>query len=209
MTGSESFGSRVTLCSDGKYRWIYEYPMMKRPGLLFTIWKVLALAGLAPALVTVLSDIGRDGALALVNGLKVYAVVILITGILSLAAYLITAAVYGWKYTVVFVMDNEGIIHAQQQRQFDKAQAIGIITALAGTAVRNPQVTGAGLLASSRSSIRSEFSKVKTVRGDEKNCVIRLNEPFAKNQIYVEGEDYSFVWSFITSRCPDANIIQQ
>lgn len=41
-------GKKVTeniyLCPDGKYRWYYEFPMMKNPTLLFTIWKVLGIS---------------------------------------------------------------------------------------------------------------------------------------------------------------------
>lgn len=32
----EPYGDRVTRCGDGKYRWVYEYPMLKNPTILLT-----------------------------------------------------------------------------------------------------------------------------------------------------------------------------
>ena len=200
----ENRADRVTLCADGKYRWIYEYPMMKKPAILFTIWKVLAIAGLVPALITAVSGIAQEGINALLTGLKIYAVTVLITGLLSVIGYTIVAAVYGWKYVVVFEMNDEGILHAQQGKQFTKAQAMGMLIALAGENAGNPQITGAGLLSATRSSIMTTFSKVRKVKGNRRQDTIKVNEPFAKNQVYVRDEDYDFVWNYITARCDKA-----
>ncbi len=35
--------SRVTLYPDGKYRWVYEVPMLKNPCILFDVYKVLGI----------------------------------------------------------------------------------------------------------------------------------------------------------------------
>ena len=47
----------IVLCPDGKYRWYYEYPMLKNPVILFTVWKVVLIGSLVPALV---QDDGSD-----------------------------------------------------------------------------------------------------------------------------------------------------
>lgn len=202
----ENRGDRVTLCTDGKYRWVYEFPMLKNPTLFFTVWKVLAISGLVPVFITVISDIGREGIHALLTGLKIYAIILLAAGVLSFISYLIVAAVYGWKYVVLFEMDEEGILHAQQDKQVSKAQVMGWLTAFAGAAAGSPQVTGAGLLSATHSSIRSTFDKVKSVHVLKSRNTIKLNEPFAKNQVYVPDEDFDFVREYISSRCINAVI---
>ena len=198
---------RVTLCPDGKYRWVYEYPMMRNPVLFFTIIKILCLCALAPALVVFLSDIGRSGlADAFLSAAKVFFITAAIMVVLSFLAFLIVAASYGWKYVVVFVMDEDGIDHIQQQKQMKKAQVIGILTALAGGAAGNPGRTGQGLLIASHGSLSSRFSAVRRIKGYPRSQVIKVNSLFSKNQVYVPCEDYDFVWDYITSRCPGAKI---
>ena len=36
--------SRVTLYPDGKYRWVYEVPMLKNPSILIDVYKVLGIS---------------------------------------------------------------------------------------------------------------------------------------------------------------------
>ena len=36
--------SRVTLYPDGKYRWVYEVPMLKNPSILFDVYWVLGIS---------------------------------------------------------------------------------------------------------------------------------------------------------------------
>lgn len=38
--GNPAYDSRIQLCPDGKYRWIYEYSMMKNPVILLVIFKI-------------------------------------------------------------------------------------------------------------------------------------------------------------------------
>ena len=199
-------GDRVTLCPDGVYRWVYAFPMLKNPTLMFTIWKILAIAGCVPALVVTISDFGRHGLMALVTGLEVFGVVLLITAILSVIAYVFVAANYGWYYVVVFEMNEEGILHAQQKKQITKAKAMGMITALLGGAGGKMSTAGAGILAAAHTTLYSNFANVRKVVGLRKRHVIKVHEPFSKNQVYVTDEDYDFVWNYITSRCPQAKI---
>ena len=36
----------IILGEDGKYRWVYELPMLKNPVILMTVWRVLLISGL-------------------------------------------------------------------------------------------------------------------------------------------------------------------
>ena len=37
-------GKEVRLCSDGKYRWVYEMNMLKNPTIFFTVLKVMMIS---------------------------------------------------------------------------------------------------------------------------------------------------------------------
>ena len=196
----------IRLCADGKYRWVYEFPMLKNPTILLTVWKILALCCLAPALIVLLSALKREGLGAFVGAAQTYGLVLLIVTAVSLLAYCIAAAIYGGTYIVLFEMDEKGVAHIQQPRQFKKAQGLAWLTLLAGTAGGRPAAAGLGLSAGAKNAVRSDFPYVKSVRGFPRRGTIKLHELFAHNQVYVEKEDYDFVWNYITARCEKAKI---
>ena len=41
---TETADSRVTFYPDGKYRWVYEVPMLKNPSILIDVYKVLGIS---------------------------------------------------------------------------------------------------------------------------------------------------------------------
>ena len=73
-------------------------------------------------------------------------------------------------------------------------------------AAGNPGAMGTGILAGTRQKMTSEFKFVSSVTGIKKRNTIKLNQRFAKNQVYVKSEDYDFVWKYITDRCTKAEI---
>ena len=196
----------IKLCPDGKYRWYYEYPMLKNPVILFTIWKVMMIAALFPAQLVLLSELSDGFMQALKQFLAVYGIALGAVLVLSCIGYFITAAIYGFKYMVLFEMDDEGIAHSQKSRQFKMAQALAWFEIAAGAASANPGASGRGILAGTKYCMISDFKNVQTVIGIRKRNTIKLNQSFAKNQIYVNPEDYDFVWDYITSRCVKAKI---
>ena len=206
-------GQQVTehiyLCPDGKYRWYYEFPMMKNPTLLYTVWKVLALAFFIVWLFIFLISLGDAVSYGFGSVLKftgAFLLLFLFFMGLGLIAYIFIAAVYGWKYIVLFEMDEKEIAHIQMPKQFDKAQAMGWVTALAGLAGKSLPAMGAGVLAASKNSSTSVFADVKEVKGVRQQHTIKINQMLNRNQIYADDPDYDFVWNFITGRCPQAKI---
>ena len=198
-------GKEISLCADGKYRWVYEMHMIKNPTIFLTAFKVFA---------------GIIGAGWLVFGFFLYVIhgdwagfwdmtkacLIGLGGffVLTLLGVLLLAAIYGGKYVVIFEMDENGVAHIQMPRQFKKAQAMGLIAALVGAVGGSPTTAGAGLLAASRNSSISVFANVKKVKGYRKRNLIKVNQMLNKNQVYVSDEDFDFVYDFIKSRCPNA-----
>ena len=200
-------GSTITLCSDGFYRWTYEFSMYRNPTILLTVWKVMAFAfGLVWLFVAgiCLFDNGFDAQEQL-ELIKVFLLLFLGVGVvLGGVSYLILAYIYGGKYCVVFEMDHQGVRHSQMPKQFSKARILGAITSLAGVAQGSFSTAGAGLLAASNSSRYTDFAKVRCGRVDRRFSTIHLNERLNRNQIYVEPQDFDFVLRFISSRVPDA-----
>lgn len=203
---SEKVSANVTLCPDGKYRWMYEFHMLRNPVILFTVLKVLMLGSCAPTLLVALATLGKGFSKALEAGAQVFGIMMVIMIPMGLLSYLILAGIYGWKYIVLFVMDEEGIEHIQQEKQFTKAQGIAWLTMLAGAAANQPGRVGGGMLMATKNSSSSTFRNVKSVVSLRSLHTIKVNSLFSKNQIYVEAADYDFVWNYITTRCPKAKI---
>ena len=208
-------GQKVTeniyLCPDGKYRWTYELNMVKNPIVLFTIWKIFGILILIMLAISFLialfggdlkswfTDFLLDPGILIVPGIML---------VLSIIAYLIVSGMYGWKYMVLFEMDEEGVIHNQMPKQFEKAQALSWLTFMAGAVAGNYTTMGSGLLASAKSRSVSSFENVKKVIRKKGFNAIKVNELLEKNQVYASEEDYEFVWEYIVKRCPNAKIIK-
>ncbi len=196
-------GKEVRLCSDGKYRWAYEMHLLKNPTIFFTVLKVMMISvGIVWlfGLVIGLGDMSLDYFLFWT---KLTGIMIGIFFVLTIIGILITAAILG-KYVVLFEMDENEVVHIQMPRQVKKAEVIGFITVLVGAMAKNPTTMGAGLLAASKSKSSSEFANVRRVKAYRKRNLIKVNQLFNKNQVYVADEDFDFVYDFIKSRCTKA-----
>ncbi|MCR4724602.1 MAG: hypothetical protein K5772_04090 [Clostridia bacterium] len=194
----------VYLCPDGIYRWVYEFPMVKNPTILITVWKVL-LVSCAICLVLVgVPLLFTDGPESLLGLGKGFGAALLVLLPLSILGYLLVAAAYGGKYMVLFEMDETKVRHIQMEKQVKKAQAMGWLTAMAGLAAGSLSAAGSGLLASSKSVSTSVFADVKQVKADRAMHVIRVNQLLEHNQVYANGADFDFVLNYILDRVPEA-----
>ena len=193
----------IKKCDDGSYRWVYEFDMLKNPIILLTVLKIFLIVLVGMWVVFGLFRIGNDG---FIGAFAVQTKELLIPAAilfgLSIAAYIILACIYGWKYCVLFEMNETGIRHIQMEKQYKKAQAIGWLTAMAGAAAGKPGVVGTGLLAATKNEQATEFSKVKRMRVLKTFHTIKLDGLLNHNQIYVETEDYDFVLEYISKRIP-------
>jgi cytochrome bd-type quinol oxidase subunit 2 len=189
---------------------VYEFNLFTNPTILFTVLKVvlgilaviviLMLAVMLPDLVRGYAD-SRD----LAETLRFAGTFALFFTMLTCVGYAIYAAMQGGKYCVVFTMDEKGLLHKQMARQYRKAQLVGALDVVAGIVAGKPGVAGIGIT-SARDSLASDFGAVRGIRGSRRLRVIKLNEPLAKNQVYVEPGDYDFVLGYIVSHCPNAKV---
>ena len=203
-------GERVTdniyLCRDGIYRWVYEMNMLKNPTILFTVWKILGFIFIGVFLFEQLLSVfdGNFSSESFLSSAKVFGIILAVLLVIGVIAYLIVAAVYGWKYVVLFEMDEEKIKHIQLEKQHKKAEVLGLITALTGLASGNLATTAMGINVGTRSSTVSEFRRVKSLKAVPGRHLIKLRAGLVHNQVYAEGADYDFALEYIRSHCPHA-----
>ncbi len=197
------YGSRIQLCPDGKYRWIYEMHMMKNPVIFFTVLKIFGwIFFIGWLIMSIIDLVDGNGMETVLNSGKVMLLIFLGFIVLTVLGYTLTAAINGWKYIVLFEMDDNGLLHRQMKEQVKKAKAIGWLTMLAGAASGNLTTVGIGINAATKTSSSSDFASVRSVKPLRRWNTIKVNEPLSKNQVYVEKEDFDFVYQYIVARCP-------
>ena len=206
MITTEQADSRVTLCPDGKYRWVYEVPMLKNPSILIDVYKVLGISFGIVWLFNVLIISCEDG-LSLENLWGITSGFLILMGVflvIGYVAYVIVAWTYGWKYVVLFTLDEREVKHEQMPRQVKKAQVLGALTALVGVTAGKPGVVGSGLLAASRTSTTSVLANVARLKPCRRHHLIKVNQLLNKNRVFVPDEDFDFVYDFLCQHCPKA-----
>ncbi len=195
--------SNIKKCDDGIYRWVYEFNMLKNPIIILTIWKIFLFILLGMWVVFGIFGIKDYGFIAaFVEQAKALPLPAVIIFGLSVVGYLILAGIYGWKYCVLFEMNEEGVRHIHMEKQYKKAQALGWLTSMVGVASGKPGTVGAGLLGATKQEQYSEFSKVKHMHSLKIFHTIKLNSLLNHNQIYAKPEDYEFVLDFISKHIP-------
>lgn len=203
---NETADSRVTLYPDGKYRWVYEVPMLKNPSILFDVYKVLGISfGIVWLLNVVLigceNGYDLESLWGITSGFLILMLVFLVIGYI---AYVIVAWYYGWKYVVLFTMDEKEVVHQQMPRQVKKAKVLGALTTLVGAAAGKPGMMGTGVLAASRSTSTSELANVARLKPCRRLHLIKVNQLLNKNRVFVPDEDFDFVYDFLCQHCPKA-----
>ncbi len=193
----------VRLYPDGKYRWVYEVNMLTNYSILFDVWKVLGISmGILVLLFVVIAVFDGDWDVDMLIGMaSTLGIVALVMLVLGLIGYFVYAAISGWKYAVLFIMDEKEVVHQQMPNTVKKGQLIGALTILAGLASGRPGVVGTGVLAQSRLSMSSTLAHVERLISCRKMNLIKVNERFEKNRVYVNTEDFDFVYDYLLTHC--------
>ncbi len=203
-------GQRVTeniyLCPDGVYRWAYEYKLMRNPTILITIFKVMVLSvGIAAALVLMIDLFtglftGDFDAELFVSVITTFLIALPFILLLSFIGYVIYAAMSGWKYCVMFEMDENGITHTQFDKSLELGELMKRISVIAASIGIVSQAVSAGLLI--RTSMRTEFDRVTKIKAKKNRKTIYLNAGLYHNQVYAGAADFDFVLGYIKERLP-------
>lgn len=198
-------GTQVTeniyLGADGKYHWFYEYRLMSNPVVLFTCLKVLAFSFLLVYLFVAFCTAYSTPASRLwqeIGELTIgFVCLTAFMMVLGTVSYTIWAGINGWKYCVLFEMDEKGITHTQMPKQVKKSEALARVLMLAGIATGNVGRAGQGLLIKGHSALSSSWQFVKSVEIIRRHNTIKVNERLCRNQIYANAADFDFVADYI------------
>ena len=199
---------RVRLYEDGKYHWMYDLPLLKNPAVLIDVYWMLGVSMAIFACIIFLIQACSEG----INiegfeiSLKIIGVTAAIMFVLGILGYLLYAAMSGWTYTVHFIMDENQVIQKKKKKNEKVGKRIAVLTVLAGLFAKRPSVMGAGALAASRNTMTSEFASVKKVKAVRWMDTILVKEFLERNRVYVNKDDFEFVYDYITSRCKKAKI---
>jgi hypothetical protein len=203
MRKQQVYTDRVLLCPDGKYRWIYEFSMMKNPVIVLVVVKIFFWFFFCLWFVISCHDWRRfDRPEAFLTNGKWILILMAVFVVLIAISYTIVAAQNGWKYVVFFELDEDGVIHRQMKTQVKKAKAMSWLTVLAGLATGNVTTVAVGLNSAAKSMSASDFMVVRKVKPLRRWNTIKVNEPFCKNQVYVHKDDFDFVYHYIVDHCP-------
>lgn len=197
---SRQVTENIYLGKDGKYHWCYEFKMLSNPALLFTIWRVLLFCFIPVYLIITVPGLikGKEGMWSeLGETTYFFAMFMCVMLAIGALAYLIVAAQNGWRYCVMFEMDEKGVTHTQMPKQFKKAQGMAKVLVLAGIVTGNAGRVGQGMMIHGHSTICSSWDFVKKVKILRRYNTIKVNERLFKNQVYAEDADFDFVANFI------------
>jgi hypothetical protein len=198
--------SHPVLCPDSKYRWVYDVPMLNNPSILFDVYWVLAISfGIVYLFNMVIMCCTGNASLEMAwNFLEMFVLLTLFFFVLGYIAYFFVAWYYGWKYSVLFVMDEKEVVHKQLKSTIHKARTIGKLTAMAGAASGKPGMVGMGILAATRTSMTTTLSGVRRVIPCRRMNLIKVNQLLSRNRVYCADEDFDFVYQFLCDHCPNA-----
>ena len=190
---------------DGVYRWGYELNMATNPVILLMFVKFIVIFGLVLLALFTFLDWGSynfgDRMVENVRNVGLLVLFMIALSWVSLAIY--QYVVLGGRYRVIFEMDNKGVVHRQLTAQFAKSQKVSLAGFVIDLCAGKPGVAGTNLMAATKSSSYSAFSKVRSVKPNRWLHTIKVNELLEKNQVYVPSEDFDAVYRYILERCPN------
>lgn len=124
-----------------------------------------------------------------------------IIGALFLLTYILIKVLYGGKYDVGFVLDNNGILCYTQPSQANKNRIMNTLTVVLGLLSGKAAVAGAGLLAGTKQTAFLRWSKVQKVRYYPQKHVIMLRGGFTDRiAVFCLKENYMEVEAAIKEK---------
>ena len=194
------------LCPDGKYRWVYDVPMLKNPSILMEVYWVLGVSfGIVWLFVLLLGGCENHFRPSdLWDITRGFLILMAVFFVLGWIAYFFVSWYYGWKYGILFIMDEQEVVHKQLPGTEGKARAIGKLTALAGAGSGKIGLAGMGMLVANRTSMSTSYSSVRRIIACRRRHLIKVRERFSRNMVFVADEDFDFVYQYLCDHCPNA-----
>lgn len=201
----------IKMNNEGKYTWEYEMDFSKNKSLLSLIMKIMTFIFLfiivAMAIIMgVNGNFDMDGFLYF---LKIAVPIFLFVYLVAYLAFYFYVKSLGGSYHARFEMNEEGVTHIPMEKEKEYNQKIGKASFFVGMLTGNAGTAGAGAYLANIEDIHSDFSKVKTIKTDREHDIIHVNYLTLNNQIYVDKDNYDFVFNYIKDHCPAALIIDK
>lgn len=203
---SKITSTHPVLCPDGKYRWVYDVPMLKNPSILFEVyWVLMVSCAIVWVIAMLIGGCTGDLKLTMVwDSIKNFPLVAAFLFVLGWVGYFFVAWYYGWKYSILFIMDEKEVVHEQLKSTTHKARVIGKLTALGGAAGGKVGMVGMGALIATRTSMTTSLDDVRRLIPCRRMNLIKVNERFSRNRVFVADEDFEFVYDFLRQHCHNA-----
>ena len=201
------YSYRVEQYPDGKYRWVYDVKLLRNFSILIDVYKVLGITILIVLLINWLM-LACAGELSWDNMIGFSLEMILIMGgimlVLGFLGYFFYAWMVGWRYSVLFILDEKEVVHQQMPRVAKKAEMVGKLAILVGALAKRPSVAGSGILSASRTTMTTVLANVSRLIPCRRSNLIKVNQLLSKNRVYVPDEDFDFVYDFLCQHCQKA-----
>lgn len=200
-------GDRVTLCKDGKYRWVYDVNLYTNPTVFIDVVKVMLLSAAIMVAVVLLIGLFSGGmSMRVLKGMAGgFGLTVVILLGLALVGYLLYAVITGGKYTVLFILDEKELVHQMYGKNLKKSKLIGQLAMMAGAASGRVGTIGTGMMAKSRTSMTTELKHVRRLIPHRWMNTIKVNQLLSKNRVYMKKEDFDFVYNFLCEHCTNRN----
>lgn len=140
--------------------------------------------------------------IVLTAGRSIYTLYALgLIGMLLFFTWAFVMVVYGGKYEVEFILNNEGVLCRTQEKQAGRNRIINALTVAAGLLSGKPAVAGAGLLAQKRQSVYLRWNRITKVSYQPVRRTILLRGGWTENiGIFCTKDNYSQVEMFILAK---------
>lgn len=201
--------SKILLCSDDKYRWLYKINLFKDTLIPLTVFKIFALSCFAPVLLLLVLSIfegnfTRDWFMFI----KVYLLLISIfTVLLLFSYYLVYIPIRGGKYFVMYELDDNNIKFIESKKNSDKMIWLNGIGIFAGLVSGNLGVAGANMISASRKQMNTKMKNVKKIVVYKSNVMKLISNDMTRNLIYYTAENKDFIINFMKNNCNQAQFV--
>lgn len=122
-------------------------------------------------------------------------------GALMFISWIFIMTVYGGKYEVEFLLNDEGILCRTQAKQAKKNRIINSLAVAVGLLSGKPAVAGAGFLAAERQSVFLRWNRITRVKYCPGRRTILLRGGWTENiGLFCTKENYQEAEEFVKNR---------
>ena len=191
----------------GAYHWSYRMDMKDNAAPMIAIRKIFVGVSFGVGLfMAIISVFDGDFEVALKMFLMIGFGMSALFLVLGEIAWLILRAIHRNDYIFENIMMEDKVVVLQTEEEKEVSKKIALLSFLFAALSKSPGAAGAGLAAVANSEVESVYTDVKQVIGDRKHDSIKVNNTLLHNVVFVEPQQFDFVWNYLTSHCPNAKI---